>query len=558
MENNEELKCGTPDGTQEDTLQEIENPQGTPNAQPEPTVNAPSDYGQPSLEELRAQQQPNPVQQPNPYQGSPYQAQQPFQAQQPQQPYQPQPWVYRSGDGTPPRSAQPRRRTIWPAVLVTALCCLLIGGLLGGIFLPGLMNKNSETETQQSEVTQVTPQLPDAPQGEAKTGPVTTNTTPEQSTAGQDPNFTFGGEEGLTYVASGSLADMAEEVTPSIVGILNLQKVSANNGYYGYYGYYGYGRQQNQQPSEPTLQEVGSGSGVIISADGYIVTNAHVVEDADALKVLIDGEEVDAILVGSDPVTDLAVVKIDRTGLPAATLGDSDKVRVGELAVAIGNPLGNDLAGTVTMGIISATNRTIEVDGQYIDVLQTDAAINPGNSGGALVDQNGNVIGITSAKTVVAGYDSTGNAISAEGIGYAIPINNAKPIIEQLIRTGSVPRPALGVTVNFVTNRLDNTQTGILIASVTSGSCADKAGLKVNDVIRKLDGEGFESLSDFKKLLMAHSVGDTITLTVERDDQTLEIQVTLMDSKELSTETEEEGKESQWSIPGYGGYTPFG
>ncbi len=552
MENNEENKVGTPEGIQEDTLREIEphyEGQPTPN-NTTPMQGAPSYYGQPAYQEpmmregqpaaqaqYSAQQQYSQPQQPNNYQG------------QPGNPYsqQAQPWVYRSGDGTPPRSVQPRQRRTWPAILITAVCFLLIGELIGGLILPGLLSKNSQsTADSQPRV--------EAPKQESgsDTDPAIKPSSDTEPGAGQDPSFSFGDNQQLSYVTSGSLADMAEAVTPSIVGILNLQYLNNNNPYYGYYGY---GHQQ--QNNEPVLEEVGSGSGVIISEDGYIVTNAHVVEGQDALKVLIDGEKVDAVLVGSDSVTDLAVVKIDRTGLSAATLGDSDKVRVGELAVAIGNPLGNDLAGTVTMGIISAKDRTIEVDNQYIDVLQTDAAINPGNSGGALVDQNGLVIGITSAKTVLAGYDSQGNAISAEGIGYAIPINNAKPIIEQLIHTGSVPRPALGVTVQYVTNRIDSTQKGILITSVNPGSCAEKAGLKVNDVIRTINGKSFESLSDFKKLLMTHQVGETITLTVERDNQTLEIKVTLMDSSELNTNSNDQ-KGSQWSIPGYGGYTPFG
>jgi len=559
MENNEDIKCGTPEGTQDDTLQPIENNGGEQPVQEaretEPLQEAPSYYGQPSAQEA-APQQPS-----APYQAAPQQTY----AAQPQQPnYQtpygtpngqpePQPWVYRSGEGNY-RASQPRRRRIWPAVLTTAVCCILIGALLGGIFLPLLTNRNNK-----DTAAAVLPSATEQPVMESReekenapSDPVSSGTTEEAEGEGQDPDFTFTDNDTLSYVTSGSLADMAEAVSPSIVGILNLQYISASS----YYGY-GYGYNNTQKDSEPTLQEAGSGSGVIISEDGYIVTNAHVVEGQDALKVLIDGEEIDAVLVGSDTVTDLAVVKIDRTGLSAATLGDSDKVRVGELAVAIGNPLGSDLAGTVTMGIISATDRTIEVDNQYIDVLQTDAAINPGNSGGALVDQNGLVVGITSAKTVLAGYDSSGNAISAEGIGYAIPINNAKPVIEQLIRTGRVPRPALGITIQFVTNRLDETQTGFLVTTVTPGSCAEKAGLKVNDVIREFNGQACKSISEFKKLLMECEVGDTITLTVERNDQTLEIQVTLMDSSDLNT-SEEGDSSSEWSIPGYGGYNPFG
>jgi len=453
-------------------------------------------------------------------------------------------WVYMPGQGTHPETEyrdQKRlhgahRGRIWPAILLTAVCCLLVGCLVGVAVLPILQGDRDPGAL--IGVTS-TPKTTAAPSDTAA--------AESSNSAVLDPNFTLATDQNvLEYVTSGSLADMAEAMVPSIVGVLNKVYVTpSSNGN-------AYNAPNNPNAGTPNLVEYSSGSGVIISSDGYIVTNYHVVEDADALTILMDdGEEIEATLVGYDAVTDLAVVKIDRTDLPAARLGNSDAVRVGELAVAIGNPLGSDLAGTVTMGIISAVNRTIQVEDQLIEVLQTDAAINPGNSGGALVNTMGQVIGICSAKAVVAGYDESGNAISAEGIGYAIPINNAKPIIEQLIQTGSVPRPALGITVQLATYSKDANVKGLIISSITENGPVDKAGLEVGDVILSMNDEAIESLTTFKHQLMSYAVGDTVTLEIDRNDNKFTVEVTLMDSNILNSQ-EQEPTSPEWTIPGYG------
>ncbi|MDO4572037.1 MAG: trypsin-like peptidase domain-containing protein, partial [Clostridia bacterium] len=201
------------------------------------------------------------------------------------------------------------------------------------------------------------------------------------------------------------IPDIFDAVSPGVVGVVNYQNLVIN------------GREQ--------LQVYGSGSGFIVSSSGYILTNAHVIEDASVVAIRFsDGEEVDAKVIGSDAETDVAVLKIERSGLSPLGLGDSDTVRVGEYVLAIGNPLDSDrLANTITFGIISAKAREITIDAYTNTFLQTDAAINFGNSGGPLLNMQGEVIGMNSAKTVTAGYDAYGNAISAEGIGFALPIN---------------------------------------------------------------------------------------------------------------------------------------
>ncbi len=268
----------------------------------------------------------------------------------------------------------------------------------------------------------------------------------------------------------------------------------------------------------------GAGSGVILTTDGYIVTNHHVIEDANTITVRTrSGDEYKATLVGTDEQSDLAVLKIDASDLTPAVLGDSTKLEVGDLAIAIGNPLG-ELGGSVTSGIISALDREMTIDGQTMTLLQTDAAVNPGNSGGGLFDANGDLIGIVNAKS--SGED-------VEGIGFAIPISTAKDIIDDLISNGSVTsRPTLGVSLYNVNDQATAAQLGVdkegvYIVQIVDGGCADKAGLKTGDRILKVDGETINDANDIRALLNKHKIGKTIEITVERDNQTLEIDVAL-------------------------------
>ena len=284
-----------------------------------------------------------------------------------------------------------------------------------------------------------------------------------------------------------------------------------------------------------TIPSEGIGSGVIFDANGWILTNHHVVEGSDKLTVkLKDGRQFDGTVYGIDTLTDLAIVKIDAKGLPTAKIGDSSAIKVGQLAIAIGSPLGT-YTNTVTSGIISALGRSINVQtGRINNLIQTDAAINPGNSGGPLLDAgNGNVIGIN---TAVAG--------SAQGIGFAIPINIARPIMQQALAGQKLARPWIGVRYIAIdlqvqaANKLpvdhgafiasgQNATTGQSTPGVVAGSPADKAGLKEGDIITTIEGITIDGEHPLDDVLSQFAPGKTVTLTVLRDGQTMSIQLTL-------------------------------
>ena len=278
--------------------------------------------------------------------------------------------------------------------------------------------------------------------------------------------------------------------------------------------------------SNPFQQYVssGAGSGVILTQDGYIVTNHHVIEDANSITVRTRScDEYNASLVGFDEQSDLAVLKIDATGLTPAVLGDSTTLEVGDLAIAIGNPLG-ELGGSVTSGIISALDREMTIDGQTMTLLQTDAAVNPGNSGGGLFNANGDLIGIVNAK-------SSGENV--EGIGFAIPISTATDIIDELIANGEVTsRPTLGVSLYNVEDEMTASQlgvdsTGVYIVQIVDGGAADNAGLRSGDRIVSVDGSEVSSASDVRAALNKHKIGESISITVERNGQTQDFDVAL-------------------------------
>lgn len=305
------------------------------------------------------------------------------------------------------------------------------------------------------------------------------------------------------------VTQIAEKVGPSVVGIVNKTKVQPYTFYNPFTGrtYY------SQDPNNTDLVEQGSGSGIIISSDGYIVTNEHVISGAEEITVILNtGDEYTATLIGKDAKTDLAVIKIDKNDLTAATLGDSESVKVGELAVAIGNPLGQEFAGTVTAGVISAVNRTMTVENKVYNLLQTDAAINPGNSGGALVNKYGEVIGINTIKL---------SNTEVEGIGFAIAISEAKPIISQLSSNGYVSgRPLVGINVRELAN-------GLYIEYVAENSGAQNAGLVKGDLIVKVDGQTVTSSKAFNEIRDKKSPGDTLVVTIVRDGELKDVPVKL-------------------------------
>jgi Do/DeqQ family serine protease len=274
-----------------------------------------------------------------------------------------------------------------------------------------------------------------------------------------------------------------------------------------------FGERGNQQaPSQPPRQ--GLGSGVIVREDGYIVTNHHVIDGADQIEVdLSDNRSLQAQVVGSDPPSDLAVLKVNASGLPVLPMGDSDRTRVGDVVLAIGNPLG--VGQTVTMGIISAKGRRTGLsNGSFEDFLQTDAPINRGNSGGALVSTNGELIGINSQI-----LSPSGGSI---GLGFAIPSNMARTVMEQLVNTGRVRRGQLGIVVLEIpseeASRLGVTEgPGVVVYQVQSGSAADRAGLRRGDVITALNGQAVTDPNSFRNAIASTPPGSEVTLTVRRE-----------------------------------------
>ncbi|MFP4457485.1 MAG: S1C family serine protease [Clostridia bacterium] len=304
-----------------------------------------------------------------------------------------------------------------------------------------------------------------------------------------------------TDTEDGSITQVAESVGPAVVGVVNRGMAS------DWFG-------------NTTMTELGSGSGFIIDPSGLIVTNEHVITNAKEIYVnLSSGAQIEAEIVGVDEWSDIAVLQIDlqdlpenSRSLPYVTFGDSSKVRVGQTAIAIGNPLGLEFARTVTAGIISAVDRVVNVEDRQYSLIQTDAAINAGNSGGPLLDIKGNVIGINQIK-----ISSTG----VEGLGFAIPSDQAKPIIEQLIEFGEVIRPYLGVkglpmNVRYATYLNSKVDYGIYIDEIIKDSPAEKAGIKSGDIIIGMNGEKITSFTELQRILYGHDEGDTVEIEVYR------------------------------------------
>ncbi len=277
-----------------------------------------------------------------------------------------------------------------------------------------------------------------------------------------------------------------------------------------------------------------AGSGFILTDDGYIVTNYHVIEGANEIKVaLYSGETHTATLIGYDQSNDLAVIKIDATSLTPVILGDSDNMNVGDNVVAIGNPLG-ELTFSLTSGAVSALDREVTMsNGISMDLIQTDCAINSGNSGGALFNMYGEVVGITNAK-----YSSNGtNEASIDNIGFAIPVNNVRSIIESVIKTGYIEKPYIGVSVDDIDSRNQGygVPKGAAVMEIAENGPAAKAGIKINDVITAVNGVKIDDSDDLKDIVAKSSAGDVLTLTVYRQGQTLEIKVTVEVNRQSAT-----------------------
>lgn len=364
------------------------------------------------------------------------------------------------------------------STVIVALISALIGGIIAVMLVPSVYGNRQATPTNQVVLNQ---------------GQTTTPVVQSEGTA----NF--------------PVTQIAKATGPAVVGIANFQSRGAIFGGSG-------------------SAEVGSGSGFIIDAQqGYIVTNNHVISGAEKIIVsLADGRNINAKLVGSDERTDLAVVQIEDTkDLVATQLGDSSKLQVGEPVVAIGNPGGQEFARSVTTGVISATNRILNIPGEAsFNLIQTDAAINPGNSGGPLVNYQGQVIGINSAKNQEPGF---------EGMGFAIPITDALPTIKQLIEKGYASHPGLNVqidpryTAEYATQR--GWPEGAYVSKVTPGGPADQAGIKAGDVLTKIDEVAISDSLELTHQLLKHKPGDTVKVTVYRNNKTIEVSLVLTEIK---------------------------
>jgi serine protease Do len=403
------------------------------------------------------------------------------------------------------------RRMTLGNLIVVGLICLLIGAVGMYFILPLFGGDEQQTgnlgndPTPSATITATPSPSPTPDTGQADSG-----------------NVPVLGARGDVYISGENpVVEIAQKVGPAVVAITNSYEITMRS----FFG-------------EDVTQEVKSGgSGIIISKEGYIVTNNHVVEGEGELTVKIgDIEGIPAELIGTDPFNDVAVVKIDPAGLDltVATIGNSDEVQVGELAVAIGNPGGQDLgdeewqlAGSVTVGIISGLDRRVIIDNRELTLLQTDAAINPGNSGGALVNAQGQVIGMNAVKFAASGV---------EGIGFAIPSNVFKDIASEIIQNnGDIKEVVLGVSVSLVTEDVSQDiieqygiPEGLHVVAVTPGGAAEKAGIRVNDVIVSFDGQETKTKEALLTLLHEHEAGDVVPVVIWRNGNEFTVNVTLM------------------------------
>ncbi len=412
-----------------------------------------------------------------------------------------------NGGATPTGFYQPqpekkeKKKSGSKKIVAMALCFSLLGGAVGtgGTYLGMNYLKNDTTESQSSD-----------------------------SGSSSENTVIYSSEKKLANVAN-TTAKSGEKMTASEVYQNNVNSTvgittEINTNYFGY-----------------KTTAAASGSGFIISANGYIITNNHVIEDASKITVtLYDGKKYDAELIGADESNDVAVLKIDADGLTPVVLGSSSELSVGQDVVAIGNPLG-ELTFSLTSGVVSALDRTITTQENTMNLIQTDTAINSGNSGGALFNMYGEVVGITNAKYSSSGYSSEA---SIDNIGFAIPIDSVKNIIQSLIENGYVSKPYIGVKVGNVSEEATGygIPTGVSIKSVTDDSPADKAGLKENDIITEINGKEIKTSTELITLVKTCSKGDELECKVYREGEYKELTITVDEKK--STSDNDTDKES--------------
>ena len=404
----------------------------------------------------------------------------------------------------PGESRKRQRLSVGVGLFLTCMVLTTVVGLFAGLMISNYTHNNYVMYAEKAETAPVQREV--LRESTATAVPAASDTEAEAK-AGTVASF---GENNQF-----SKAQIVEMSAPSVVGIDTITTATTNSFWYGY----------GQSYEVP-----GSGSGVILTEDGYIATCAHVVDGAKSVKVTLnDDTSYDAAIVGTDKKNDIAIIKIDAKDLTPAVVGDSETLTVGSEVIAIGNPLG-ELRGTATAGIISATNRTIEVEGQAMTLIQTDAAISPGNSGGGLFDATGKLIGIVNAKV----SDSR-----AEGLGFAIPVNSVLDEISDLLNYGYVTgRPYLGVSTQDVTLRSrdrmwyysDGTRC-VMVEKVVSGSAAEAAGIQAGDLILKIGEKQIASGEELSSAIGEYKPGDKATLTIQRDGKESTVEVTFGEYK---------------------------
>ena len=490
--------------------------------QPEAESPVPPRNEEPTQEEPITPPQPEPYTQPeygayhgtgtgrreSPYANSPY-------VRNPQQSYQE--YQYQPQTQPPQKPEKPKkeaklRKPIWKGVLAILLAAALVAGgcLITGYCVNEYWEERTEDMEEQliSRIENLQEQIDDTA-----------------------PSY---GSAAIPLPTDGSALTPSQLYASCVDSVVSISSTVQTTGYYG--------------PSEGSS----SGSGFILTEDGYVVTNYHVVEGASSVDVILHNDtEYPAEVVGFDATNDIAVLKVEASGLPAAALGSSAALSIGDMVAAIGNPLG-ELASTQTIGYVSGINREITTDNTIISMIQTDAVINPGNSGGPLFNMYGQVIGITTAKY----SGTTGSGASIEGIGFAIPIDDVVPIINDLIEYGYVTGAYMGVTVMNTDEEsaaMYGLPTGARIEDVVEGGAADRAGLQPKDIILDLGGHEVRNITDLTRALRNFKADDTTTVTILRSGKEMTLDITLDEKpQELPEETTVPQPETE--IPGYGSY----
>lgn len=378
--------------------------------------------------------------------------------------------------------ARPNHALLAFVVVFATLVGIIGGGVMGGV---------AGYYAAQSSVSAQIQAAPAASTGSSPNGPLMQAAPPATTN--------------LVLKEDSAVIDAVRKARPAVVTVVN--QMQSRRGFFG-------------NSAAPTA----SGSGVIIDGRGFIVTNSHVIEGEQSLQVIYaDGSKADATLIGSDTVADIAVIKVDGRVPAVAEFGDSNAIEPGQVAIAIGSPLG-DFRGTVTMGIISALNRRV---GRQQGLIQTDAAINNGNSGGPLLNSLGQVIGVN---TLVVRSTSEGNV--AEGLGFAIPSNTVRDVASQIITNGKAEHPYMGVSYQDLDPQvatslnLDESQ-GVVVTQVDPGGPGAKSGLQASDVIVSIDGEKIDADNTVQSILLSHKIGDIVTVVIMRNSSEMELQVTL-------------------------------